>query len=55
MADIVYVVIYDNPTGAGALLKGVWRHYGGAEGFIDRQSDPNEYRIETEIVKEDES
>lgn len=55
MAEVMYCVIYDNPTGAGALLKGVWRHYGGALGFINRQTDPTLYRIDTEIVKEDES
>lgn len=51
----MYVVIYDNPTGAGALFKGLWRHYGGAEGFVNRQSDPTLYRILTEVVKEEES
>lgn len=52
MADYVYVVIYDNPTGAGALLKGVWRFNEGAEAFVNRQSDPEEYRIEMKQVQE---
>lgn len=52
--DYVYVVLYDNPTGAGALLKGVWRHYSGAEAFVDRQSYPDEYRIEMKAVQDGE-
>lgn len=49
--NYVYVVLYNNPTGAGALLKGVWQHYGDALAFVERQSYPEEYRIEMKEVQ----
>jgi hypothetical protein len=51
MDEVVYVVLYNNPTGAGALLKGVWKHYTHAEAFVQRQSYPDEYRIEMKQVQ----
>lgn len=39
----VVVVLYKNPTAAGPILKAVYRHYGDAELFVQRQSDPEQY------------
>lgn len=41
--DQVVLVVYRNPTAAGPIVKKVFKHYGDAELFVNRQSDPKEY------------
>lgn len=41
--DQVVLVIYKNPTAAGPIVKKVFKHYGDAELFVNRQVDLAEY------------
>lgn len=43
MVEQVVLVIYKNPTAAGPIVKKVFKHYGDAELFVYRQTDPKEY------------
>ena len=41
--DQVILCLYRNPTAAGPIIKKVFKHYGDAELFVQRQTDPSEY------------
>jgi hypothetical protein len=49
--DQVVLVVYRNPTAAGPIVKKVFRHYGDAELFVHRQSDPKEYILSVMTVE----
>lgn len=51
MGEIVSVVLYANPTGAGPILKAVYKFHGDAEKFVNRQRDPSLYVIEDKLVE----
>jgi len=49
--DQVVLVVYRNPTAAGPIVKKVFKHYGDAELFVHRQSDPTEYVLTVMTVE----
>ena len=51
MDEVVSVVLYKNPTGAGPILKKVYRFHGDAVEFVNRQVDPDQYVIEDKLVE----
>lgn len=51
MDEVVSVVLYKNPTGAGPILKQVYKFHGDALAFVNRQVDPDMYVIEDKQVQ----
>lgn len=49
--DQVVVVIYLNPTAVGPIVKKIFRHYGDAELFVQRQADPEFYTLSVMAVE----
>jgi len=50
MENVTIVVRYD-PTADGPYVIDVFKHYGDAELFVHRQSDPTQYVLTQKAVK----
>jgi hypothetical protein len=49
--DTVTIVIRHDPTADGPFIVKVFKHYGDAELFVSRQTDPTQYELSQKQVE----